>query len=612
MCGFVGFINNNDKKDKENNIKKMMDTIVHRGPDSEGTYIDEDVALGFRRLSIIGLENGDQPMSNETNDIELVFNGEIYNYKAIKSELEKEGYVFRTSADTEVLIHLYEKYGPTKEMLNQLRGMFAFVIWDKAKKRLFGARDYFGIKPLYYAKMKDMLMFGSEIKSFLPHPHFKKEFNDEALAAYICFQYSALEETFFKNVFKLKPAHYFIYENNELNIERYWEPKFLEENKSIESFVEEIHETFQDSIKAHKVSDVEVGSFLSSGIDSSYVTACLRPQKTYTVGFDFSAYDEGEYAKNLAAYLNIDNEHKLISEDEFWDVLPKIQYHMDEPLADAAAIALYFVSGIAAKDLKVVLSGEGADELFGGYNIYTQPPSFVGYSKVPKFIRKFLGYFAYYLPNIKGKNFLINGSKTIEERFIGNAHIFKDQRERKKLLKNSSLAKRPQEITKKFYDKVADKDDITKMQYLDINMWLQGDILLKADKMSMAHSLELRVPFLDKEIMGVASKIPLKYRIQGKQTKVALRRASSKMLPKITAEKKKLGFPVPIREWLKQEKYINIVSEAFATPCAEKFFNVDYLMKLLKEHYKLKKDNSRKIWTIYTFIIWYHQFFEER
>lgn len=606
MCGFVGFLEKSENK--EESIKKMMDTIVHRGPDGEGVYIDEDIALGFRRLSIIGLEDGAQPMSNENDHLHLVFNGEIYNYKILKETLIEQGHIFKTHADTEVLLHLYEQHGT--DMLNMLRGMFSFIIWDQNKKMIFGARDYFGIKPLYYANMNGTFMFGSEIKSFLPHPSFVKELNEEALETYLSFQYSALPETFFKNVYRLYPAHFFTYQEGKMHIERYWEPEFTEEERPLEEYVEMIHETFVDSIEAHKISDVEVASFLSSGVDSSYATACLKVDKTFTVGFSFEKYNEISYAQKLANHLGIECYNKVISAEEYWDVLPKIQYHMDEPLGDASAVALYFVSGIAAEQVKVVLSGEGADELFGGYDVYSQPYSFELYYKIPRFIRKALGRVAWHMPDRKGKKFFLNGSESVQERFIGNAHIFREK-ERKKLLLRPTQTKGNLEITGKYYDKVKDKHVITQMQYLDIHMWLQGDILLKADKMSMAHSLELRVPFLDKELMRVAGMLPLRYRVLPKITKHAMRLAAHKMVPSATATKKKLGFPVPIREWLKQDYYRDIVKEAFTSPCAKKYFEVDGLLKLLDEHYNRKKDNSRKIWTVYMFIIWHGQFFAE-
>ena len=597
-----------------------MNRIIHRGPDSGGSYIDGDIALGFRRLSIIDLEQGDQPILNEDSSKILLFNGEIYNFRSIREKLVEAGHIFKTKTDSEVLLHGYEEYG--KNLLNMLRGMFAFVIWDKNTKELFGARDFFGIKPLYYSLSGKSFLFGSEIKSFLPHPHFKKELNTAALENYLTFQYSPQTECFFKNVYKLPAAHCFTYKNGELNIERYWEIKFeADEKPDLESWVNKISDTFHDSVEAHKIADVEVGSFLSSGVDSSYVAAVADVDKTFTVGFGKDEkYNEIGWAKEFSKAIGKENTSKVISPEEYWGSLEKIQYHMDEPLADPAAVALYFVCNIASQKLKVVLSGEGADEIFGGYNVYSEPDG-TFYDKLPKGLKRGIGNIAGKLPAHRGVNFFIRKGKELEERFIGNAYMFTPE-ERKQLLKIKTDAPDPTVITKPFYDKVKDKDEVTKMQYLDLHLWMTGDILLKADKMSMANSLELRVPFLDKEVMAVAEKIPRKYRVTHKETtdehtkyitKYAMRLAAKKDTPPQTAKtaaKKKLGFPVPIRVWLREDKYYNIVKDKFTGTAARKFFNCDILMKLLDDHKNGKCDNSRKIWTIFIFLVWYGVYFE--
>lgn len=618
MCGFVGFTNCIDDSNKA--LENMMNRIIHRGPDSGGSYIDGDIALGFRRLSIIDLEQGDQPILNEDSSKILLFNGEIYNFRSIREKLVEAGHIFKTKTDSEVLLHGYEEYG--KNLLNMLRGMFAFVIWDKNTKELFGARDFFGIKPLYYSLSGKSFLFGSEIKSFLPHPHFKKELNTAALENYLTFQYSPQTECFFKNVYKLPAAHCFTYKNGELNIERYWEIKFeADEKPDLESWVNKISDTFHDSVEAHKIADVEVGSFLSSGVDSSYVAAVADVDKTFTVGFGKDEkYNEIGWAKEFSKAIGKENTSKVISPEEYWSSLEKIQYHMDEPLADPAAVALYFVCNIASQKLKVVLSGEGADEIFGGYNVYSEPDG-TFYDKLPKSLKRGIGNIAGKLPAHRGVNFFIRKGKELEERFIGNAYMFTPE-ERKQLLKIKTDAPDPTVITKPFYDKVKDKDEVTKMQYLDLHLWMTGDILLKADKMSMANSLELRVPFLDKEVMAVAEKIPRKYRVTHKETtdehtkyitKYAMRLAAKKDTPPQTAKtaaKKKLGFPVPIRVWLREDKYYNIVKDKFTGTAARKFFNCDILMKLLDDHKNGKCDNSRKIWTIFIFLVWYGVYFE--
>ncbi|MBE5908552.1 MAG: asparagine synthase (glutamine-hydrolyzing) [Lachnospiraceae bacterium] len=608
MCGICGFTGN--LIEKEDVLTRMMNRIIHRGPDSAGMHISDGVALGFRRLSIRDLNNGDQPMYNEDKTLVVTFNGEIYNYKELREDLEAKGHIFANNADTEVLLHGYEEYGT--EMVKMLRGMFAFVIWDLKTKTMFGARDYFGIKPFYYTQINGNLVYGSEIKSILEYPEYKKEVNPEALENYLTFQYSVLPETFFKGIYKLMPSHCFTYKDGKMEISRYYDPQFIpDESYEKEDLVNRIDEVMQDSVKAHMIADVEVGSFLSSGVDSSYVAASFHGDKTFTVGFDYEKYNEIDYAKALSKKIEIDNYSKLITTDEYWNILPKIQYHMDEPLADPSAIALYFVSNTAAQHVKVALSGEGADEFFGGYNIYHEPFSLAGYQKLPKGLRKGLAACVKAIPlRFKGKNFIIRGSKDVEERFIGNAFMF-NEAEREKILKNPTGHYDHKELTKPYYERVKHLDDVTKMQYIDVNFWLIGDILLKADKMSMANSLEVRVPFLDRKVFELARTIPTKYKVTDSNTKVAMREAAHRYLPDMVAEKKKLGFPVPIRIWLKEEKYYNIVKEAFTSEAAAKFFKVDEIVKFLDDHRDGKVDNSRKIWTIYMFLIWYRDFFED-
>ena len=607
MCGFCGFVDTNIEN-KELILTNMMDSIAHRGPDSSGKFSDAHIHMGFRRLSFLDLEAGAQPLYNETERFVLTFNGEIYNYKEIRETLIAKGHIFKTHTDSEVLVHGYEEYGTS--LLSHLRGMFAFVIWDREENILFGARDFFGIKPFYYTQTEDGFIYASEIKAILQHPSVKKELNEEALETYLTFQYSALPETFFKGIFKLPPAHYFVIKNGEMSITRYWEPIFNETDGTLESYIDAIDTQMKESIEAHKISDVEVGSFLSSGVDSSYVASCFNGDHTFTVGFANEQYNEISYAEELSKEINIPNTNKVITPEEYWDVLPKVQYFMDEPLADPAAVALYFVCGLASQTVKGVLSGEGADEFFGGYNIYKEPLDSAGYRKLPKGLRKFLASVAQVLPfNFKGKNFLIRASKDIEERFLGNAYMFSEE-ERKKLLKITTSAINPFEMVKPIYDKVKDKDDITKMQYVDMHMWLSGDILLKADKMSMAHSLEVRVPFLDRKVFEVASKVPVKYRVNKENTKYAMRLAAKRNLPPAVANKKKLGFPVPIRVWLKEDKYYNVVKEAFTSSAANHYFNTYELISLLDTHRVGKADNSRKIWTVFMFLTWYKVYFE--
>ena len=607
MCGFTGFVGQTDNREQV--LENMMNTIIHRGPDSFGSFIDEEAALGFRRLSIIDIgENGDQPLYNEDKTMVLTFNGEIYNYQGLREELIAAGHRFTTHTDSETLVHGYEEWG--EALVDRLRGMYAFVIWDRNKKKLFGARDMFGIKPFYYAQMNECFLFGSEIKSFVEHPKFDKVFNEDALANYLSFQFVPTNETFFKGVYCLQPGHFFTYENGELKITRYFEPNFTcDTEKSFEEIVDEVEAVMKESVAAHKISDVEVGSYLSSGVDSSYMAYLGQVDHTFTVGFGEEKYSEIHDAKEFAKSINMKNDSKIIEPEEYWDCLSDAMYYMDEPVADPAAIALYFLSAEAAKKVKVVLSGEGSDELFGGYNIYCEPLQYTGFNKIPLFIRRGLGKFAeIVLPRgVKGRGFLIRHGKTLEERYIGNANIF-SEREANKLLKKGC---KPgcRKVTAPFYERVKGKDVVTKMQYLDMHLWLVHDILMKGDKMGMANSLEVRVPFLDKNVMKLAETLPLEYKVNAPKTKIALRAAADRVIQKKTADKKKLGFPIPIRVWLREEQYYNRVKEIFNSKEAAEFFDLVYLNRLLEEHKNKKHDNSRKIWTVYIFLIWYNRFF---
>lgn len=606
MCGFVGFCD--DSKNKKKIIRDMADIIKHRGPDSDGYYVDNNIALGFRRLSIIDLDKGSQPIFNEDKDKVIVFNGEIYNYKEIREELKSKGHKFTTNTDTEVILHGYEEY--KEDILNKLRGMFTFVIYDIKEKSLFGARDFYGIKPFYYYYDNENFLFGSEIKSFLGSPNFKKELNKDMLSQYLTFQCSIGEDTFFKNTYKLLPGHYFIYKDKELEIKKYYEVK-LEPNddKSLEEWVSGIREVIDNSVLAHKVSDVEVGSFLSSGVDSSLIAKLSFVDKTFTVGYDNKKYSEIDYAKEFSDKINVSNVSKKISKEEYFKEFSNVQYYMDEPLADASAVMLYFLSKTASKHVKVCLSGEGADEIFGGYNIYHEPYSVSWYNKIPYFIRKCIGILVYPFRNYTGFNFLYRRSKKIEDRYIGNAFIF-EPNDAKKIVNFNYGNKTYKDFTKPYYDKVSDLDVVTKMQYIDFNFWLIYDILLKADKMSMANSLEVRVPYLDRKVIEYASKLPSKYKIVGNETKYAFRKVAKEELADKVADKKKLGFPVPIREWLKEDDVYQEVKNMFLE--SEYFFKPKKIIKLLDDHKAGKRDNSRKIWTIYTFLVWYQEYFIKR
>ena len=610
MCGIAGFVG--ARADMQEILQKMTDRIAHRGPDGEGHYIDGPVALGHRRLSIIDLEGGRQPMFNEDGSLAVVFNGEIYNFQPLREELIAAGHTFATRCDTEVLLHGYEQWG--RELLTRLRGMFTFALWDKNSQTLFCARDHFGIKPLYYyiAPETGTLLFGSEIKCFLDHPEFKKELNADQLELYLSYQYSPGEDTFFKGVKKLLPAHWLEWKDGKVEVGRYWQPAFAPDHgPSLAEWEDAISAAMEESVAAHKIADVEVGSFLSSGVDSSYMAALAHVDKTFTVGFADKQYDETDYARDFSEKIGVKNFAYRITPEEYWANIGNIQYHMDEPLADAASAALYFVNREAARQVKVCLSGEGADEFFGGYNIYKEPFTVSWYDKLPLWLRRAIGAAAECLPPVHGVNFLVRRGRPLEERYIGNTNLMGERR-KKQLLRQYSGAVKPTDLSRPLFEQTKGQDPVTRMEYCDLNLWMVGDILLKADKMSMANSLELRVPFLDRKVFELACRIPTEHKVNAGQTKIAMRGAAEKTIPARTADKKKLGFPVPVRAWLRDKTYAARVREAFNAPAAAEFFNVKELNRMLDQHMSGKRDNWRQIWCVFIFLVWYDEYFVKR
>ncbi|MEB1806031.1 MAG: asparagine synthase (glutamine-hydrolyzing) [Bacillaceae bacterium] len=627
MCGFVAHIK---KQDGKSNIDKktfyrMTNTITHRGPDDAGFYFDQYVSLGFRRLSIIDLENGKQPFTYENKRYWMVFNGEIYNYLELKESLQKQGYKFQTDSDTEVIIALFAC--KREQAFSELRGMFSIVIWDKQEKTLFGARDRFGIKPLFYLETRSELIFASEKKSILVAQK-EDSVDEEALHHYLTYQYVPEPMTISANIKKLEPGQMFIKKVGQpLTIKKYWEPTFNPVISSIEKSTKQIIDVLRDSVQLHMRSDVPVGSFLSSGIDSTCIVALakeIHPNiKTFTVGFEREGFSEIDIAKQSAEKLGVENISYEITPEEFIQELPKIIWHMDDPVADPAAIPLYFVAREASKHVKVVLSGEGADELFGGYGIYREPLSLKRISSLSSNSKKILKSVVQSLPSdIKGKNYIDRACTPIQNRYIGNAKLFSEL-EKAQLLRNYNPHWTYDNITKPYYEKVSHLDDVTKMQYIDMHTWLRGDILVKADKMTMAHSIELRVPFLDKEVFEVASQLHSSIKVTKETTKYALRKALEDIVPDQIVNRRKLGFPVPMRHWLQNELYEwarTLIHESNT----DYLLNKDYILKQLEEHrqgkddfkssfWKSKQslgDRSRYLWAVLSFMIW-HQIFVE-
>ena len=603
MCGIAGFYNKKDKK--EEIIKKMADKIAHRGPDGEGYYINDKIALAHRRLSIIDLSTGGQPMFNKEKDLVIVFNGEIYNFLDIKKDLKKDGYKFLNKSDTEVIINGYKKWG--KKVVDHLRGMYAFAIYDIKNDELFMARDKWGIKPLYYAKFNDTFMFASEIKALLEHPDFDKKLNEDILSAYLCFNSCPTEETFFKGVYRLEPGHTLFYKNGKIKIEKFFQLDIEPKEQDWDKIVSDIKDAMKESVEYHQISDVEVGSFLSSGIDSSYLVSLARPDKTYTVGYKNKKYDEIGYAKDLTNKLNIHNKSKEITKEEYIKNFEKIIYYMDEPLADPSAIALYFVAEIASKDVKVVMSGEGADEFFGGYGTYLEDINQSWYMKIPYFLRHFAYLITKPFGDVRGFNFVYRRGQHLEDYNIGLGRVFRDKDARKIVkLKNQIHTK---EIVAPLYNDYKTKDNTCKRQVIDYYYWLVKDFLHAVDRNTMMFSLEARTPFLDDKVYEVARHLPFSAKINNVTTKPALREAAKSVIPNESYKKKKLGFPVPLREWMRDEDLYNKIKVEFESDNAKKFFKQDKILKLLELHKSKKKDTYKKVWTIYTFLVWYRVYF---
>ena len=614
MCGITGFARaHHDAEEARRIVKAMADRIVYRGPDGEGYYVDDQVALGHRRLSIIDLEGGKQPMFNEDGSLAVIFNGEIYNFQSLRKELIAAGHTFSTRSDTEVLLHGYEQWGDG--LPARLRGMFTFVLWDTRTRTLFGARDIFGIKPFYYYNVDGLFLFGSEIKSFLAHPDFKKELNEQRLPEYLSIEYIPNEETMFQNVYKLPGAHMFTWHAGRLDVRRYYDIRYhIDEAPTLEEWEQRITDTFAGSVAAHQIADVEVGCFLSSGVDSSFVVnevAKGTPHvKSFSVGYTEEQYSELPYAQEFSKEIGVPNISNLVDADQFFEANRVIQWYLDEPMPNPAEVPLYFLAQNARKYVKVVLSGEGADELFGGYPMYCQAVHFMDYEKkVPAPLRKAAGAIAAKLPEFKGKHFLVRGAMQPWQRYMRANYVFASPEERDRYLKKDYRSKRPEEYFKLYFDKVAGLDEPTQLQWVDMHTWMLYDILLKADRMSMANSLELRVPFLDREMLELALSIPQRYRSGKEQTKIALRGAALKQLPDSVAKRKKLGFPVPLNDWLRQDKYVAMVREKFTGPVAEQFFNTAELCRLLDDHVAGRAKNMTKIWSFYSFILWYELYF---
>ena len=622
MCGIVAFYDP-EINEKQAVIGKMMETIKHRGPSSDGFYTNDQVALGFRRLSIIDLRGGSQPIYNEDKTRAIIFNGEIYNFKPLREELIKAGHTFSTKADTEVLLHGYEEWG-MDGLLKRVRGMFAFLIWDDNNKTLYGARDFFGIKPMYYSDHDGHLLVGSELKSFLEFPNFKKELNTEAVKPYLMNQYNDLDETFFKGVYRFPAGHWFEYKDGEMKTHQYWDAEYKENSLSFEETIEKINEDLKETVDLYRNADVPVGAFLSEGVDSSFLTSLLNPEDVFSISFDDSTYDEASKAKALSDINGWEFFSDKVDADEAMRDFPEMQYHMDEPDANPSIIPLWYLCKLARKHVTVALSGEGADELFAGYvnyGMHTHNDVIKVFTselkKLPKNKRIKLAHKIKKMPKFPGKVHMYTNLAEPSEYYVGQSVIYDMDYPTIFTSKDANSILQPSYRNKltvngnyqKDFKKVKDIDEVKQMQYIDLHHFMLNDIEQKADKISMAHSLELRVPYLDKKIAELANSIPTKYLMNRHDTKYALRKASERVLPEEWAKRPKLGFPTPIKQWLQEPRFYKQVRELFAEDFVNDIFDQKKILHLLDENYKGDGSHRRQIWAIYTFLVWYKLFF---
>ena len=626
MCGLLGMLAATGDVDKYvDALERSLPCMRHRGPDAAGTWHDGDAAFGFNRLSIIDLEHSHQPLrwgpEDQPDRYAMTFNGEIYNYVELREELKGLGYTFHTEGDGEPIVVGYHHWG--KDVVNHLRGMFGIVIWDTHTKTMFAARDQFGIKPLYYATTDAGTVFASEMKCILEMADeigLELNLDRRAIEHYVDLQYVPEPESLHANIRRVESGcTVTLRPGEEVVLERYFKPRFpVQQVKQGEEqqLFNRIAEALEDSVAKHMRADVTVGSFLSGGIDSTAIATLAKRHNpdllTFTTGFEREGYSEVDVAAESAEAIGVEHIVKIVSPEEYAESIPKIMWYLDNPVADPSLVPLYFVAQEARKHVKVVLSGEGADELFGGYTIYKEPLSLAPFEKIPSPLRRGLGKLSQVLPEgMKGKSLLNRGSMTMEERYYGNARSFNFEQMQRVI----PWAKREwdhREVTAPIYAQSEGFDPVARMQHLDLFTWMRGDILVKADKINMANSLELRVPFLDKEVFKVAESIPYDLKISHGTTKYALRKAMEQIVPAHVLHRKKLGFPVPMRHWLAGDELYGWAQDTINESQTEDIFNKKEVLEMLKEHRGGVSDHSRRLWTVLSFMIWHGIFVEKR
>ncbi|GGP41463.1 asparagine synthase (glutamine-hydrolyzing) [Saccharothrix coeruleofusca] len=628
MCGLVGLVcpSENDAVHARQAVAGALRCMRHRGPDESGTWQGDEVVFGFNRLSIIDIEHSHQPLHwgppEQPGRYTILFNGEIYNYLELRAELaERHGAVFGTDGDTETIVAAYHYLGPAS--VAKLRGMFAFLIWDSHRKVVFGARDPFGIKPLYYATGPRGVAFSSEKKSVLelaPALGIQPKLDRKALQHYLILQYVPEPESMHGEIHRIESGTSFtVAPGGRPVVERYFpatfRPRVVHGEADANRLYDEITEALRDSVAKHMRADVTVGSFLSGGIDSTVVAALAKEHNpdlvTFTTGFERQGYSEIDVAAESAAAIGVKHVVRAVTAQEMMESLPLITWYLDDPVADPALVPLWFIAREARKHVKVVLSGEGADELFGGYTIYREPLSLAPFDKVPGALRKAMGKVSTKIPQgVRGKDLLRRGALTLEERYYGNARIFLDDQLRQ-VLRTYDPAVSHMDVTAQPYRESEQWDPVTRMQHVDLFTWLRGDILVKADKMTMANSLELRVPFLDPEVFRVASQVPSELKLTRETTKYALRRAIRDIVPAHVLNRRKLGFPVPIRHWLREEMHDWAIDHVRQSQ-TDQYIDKAGVLRLIEEHRAGTADHSRRIWALLVFMIWHGIFVEGR
>ncbi len=622
MCGIAGVLGNPARTAPL--IGPMLDVITHRGPDDSGEYVGDAFAFGMRRLSIIDLDGGHQPMWSDGDAVGLVFNGEIYNYRELREELSAAGWSFRTHSDTETILVGYQAgRDDLPAYLRSLRGMFGLCLYDAERQCLILARDPFGIKPLYYrideaSGIPTVRSFGSEIKSLLLDDEYTAEVNDEALVNYLSFQFNPLPETFFRGIYRLDPGSYAVVSlaDGSVTFGEYWSYDFAEPWDDEPALIAGVRECLEDSVAHHLIADVPVGAFLSGGIDSAITVTLVQeqrralgqePVKTFTVGFD--AVSEHAQAREVADRLGTDHHEIHVALDEYLDVLPRIAWYFDEPVADPSAVSLYFVARAAREHVKVVLSGEGADELFGGYRIYREPFDLDRVRQLPSPLRKATSRLSRVSRPFPGRNYLRRAATAFNDRYIGNAYVFRPNEVRRLLRKPiTDEHVSPGRQLAGIYPGFDELPESRRMQLVDMHYWLRGDILAKADRMTMAHSLELRVPYLDPEVAALSERIPDNLKYRDGTTKWVLRRAFRGRVPQSTENRDKLGFPTPLGTWLRQDPDA-VMAPVRNSAWLAGIVDMAVVEELLADHVAGRADNARRLFVLLMLALWHEQFF---